>query len=109
MDNVERRNDPSGRERSLPPPQQSRNEPSGEEQPATSLIIQTNQLESSVVREVPGRGNETEEINPQSDSGLRQIPGGASSNESVQNVTDDRASAGARVVTGSQQVNRTPG
>lgn len=54
------------------------------------------------MREIPGRGNEPEETISQSDSGLRQIPGGASSNESVQNVPDDRATAGARVVTGSQ-------
>lgn len=108
LDNVERRNDPSGRERSLPPPQQSRNEPSGEEQPVTSLINQTNQLDSSVVREIPGRGNEPEEIVSQPDNSIRQIPGGASSNESVQIVSDDRATAGARVVTGSQQVNRVP-
>ena len=112
LDSVERRNDPSGRERSLPPPQQSRNEPSGEEQrvaplllPSPTPISQASQLESSAVREIPGRGNEPEEaIIQQSDSGLRQIPGGASSNESVQIMPDDRVTSG-RVVTGSQQVN----
>ncbi|XP_058802718.1 uncharacterized protein LOC131670805 isoform X2 [Phymastichus coffea] len=106
LETVERRNDPSGRERSLPPlppPQQSRNEPSGEEQRITLSITQPTPLESSAVREIPGRGNESEETIQQQDIDIRQIPGGASSNESVQNISDDRS--GARVVTGSQQVN----
>lgn len=95
-DTMERRNDPSGRERSLPP-QQSRNDPSGEER----IVTQTQApLESSVMREIPGRGTESEESMQQTDGGVRQIPGGASSSESVQ-ASDDRATA--RVVTGSQE------
>ncbi|KAJ8680007.1 hypothetical protein QAD02_015794 [Eretmocerus hayati] len=96
---VERRNDPSGRERSVPPvpPQQSRNEPSGEEQRVAPQILA--QPEPGAIREIPGRGNEPEDVPQQPDSSsLRQIPGGASSNESVQIVPDDRT----RVVTGSQ-------
>ncbi|XP_015591007.1 uncharacterized protein LOC107265717 isoform X7 [Cephus cinctus] len=96
-DTLERRNDPSGRERSLPP-QQSRNDPSGEERiPSQSQTIP----EPAETREVPGRGNETEDPVQQTHSGIRQIPGGASPNESVQ-IPDDRSDA--RVVTGSQEV-----
>ncbi|RLU21248.1 hypothetical protein DMN91_005621 [Ooceraea biroi] len=94
-DTLERRNDPSGRERSLPP-QQSRNDPSGEERyQLQSQII----LEPSETREVLGRGNEPEETVPQTDADLRQIPGGASSNDVTQ-LVDDRTTGG-RVVTGS--------
>nr|XP_050850810.1 uncharacterized protein LOC127064191 isoform X2 [Vespula vulgaris] len=95
-DTLERQNDPSGRERSLAP-QQSRNDPSGEERYQVQSQIM---LESSEIREIPGRGNEPEEVTQQSDGGLRQIPGGASPNETIQS-SDDR-SAG-RVVTGSQE------
>lgn len=96
-DPLERRNDPSGRERSLPP-QQSRNDPSGEErhQPQPQIM-----LESSETREVPGRGNDPEDPNQQTDEDLRQIPGGASPNEVAQS-SDDRPNG--RVVTGSQEV-----
>ncbi|XP_043254632.1 uncharacterized protein LOC122398624 isoform X2 [Colletes gigas] len=96
-DPLERRNDPSGRERSLPP-QQSRNDPSGEErhQPQSQIM-----LESSETREVPGRGNDTEDPNQQTDEDLRQIPGGASPNDVAQSL-DDRPNG--RVVTGSQEV-----
>ncbi|XP_076654050.1 endoplasmic reticulum export factor secretory 16 isoform X2 [Halictus rubicundus] len=99
-DTLERRNDPSGRERSLPP-QQSRNDPSGEErhQPQPQIM-----LESSETREVPGRGNEPEDPNQQTDENLRQIPGGASPNEVAQS-SDDRPNG--RVVTGSQEVPST--
>nr|XP_033327554.1 uncharacterized protein LOC117221042 isoform X5 [Megalopta genalis] len=96
-DTLERRNDPSGRERSLPP-QQSRNDPSGEERQQSQPQIM---LESSETREVPGRGNEPEEPNQQTDENLRQIPGGASPNEVTQSL-DDRPNG--RVVTGSQEV-----
>lgn len=96
-DTLERRNDPSGRERSLPP-QQSRNDPSGEERHQSQAPIM---LESSETREVPGRGNEPEDPNQQTDENLRQIPGGASPNEVVQS-SDDRPNG--RVVTGSQEV-----
>lgn len=97
-DTLERRNDPSGRERSLPP-QQSRNDPSGEEryQLQSSQIM----LEPSETREVPGRGNESEEAAQQTDAELRQIPGGASPNDVAQ-LPDDRTAG--RVVTGSQEV-----
>lgn len=106
LETVERRNDPSGRERSLPPlPQQSRNEPSGEEQRTAPIVPQSSQLEPGEVREIPGRGNEPEEAIQQPDSGIRQIPGGASSNESVQIMPDDRSTGVARVVTGLQQIN----
>jgi len=91
-DTLERRNDPSGRERSLPP-QQSRNDPSGEER----YQLQSQILEPSEIREVLGRGNEPEETVPQTDADLRQIPGGASSNDIIQ----DGRTTGGRVVTGS--------
>ncbi|XP_071571026.1 uncharacterized protein Sec16 isoform X1 [Temnothorax nylanderi] len=94
-DTLERRNDPSGRERSLPP-QQPRNDPSGEERyQLQSQII----LEPSETREVLGRGNEPDEVAQQTDAELRQIPGGASSNDVTQ-LPDDRTTGG-RVVTGS--------
>ncbi|XP_015177291.1 PREDICTED: uncharacterized protein LOC107066825 isoform X5 [Polistes dominula] len=96
-DTLERQNDPSGRERSLPP-QQSRNDPSGEERYQVQSQIM---LESSEIREIPGRGNELEDVAQQSDGGLRQIPGGASPNETIQS-SDDRSTG--RVVTGSQEV-----
>lgn len=92
-DTLERRNDPSGRERSLPP-QQSRNDPSGEER----YQLQSQMLEPSEIREVLGRGNEPDEVAQQTDAELRQIPGGASSNDVTQ-LPDDRT--GGRVVTGS--------
>ncbi|XP_043669312.1 protein transport protein Sec16A isoform X3 [Vespula pensylvanica] len=95
-DTLERQNDPSGRERSLVP-QQSRNDPSGEERYQVQSQIM---LESSEIREIPGRGNEPEEVTQQSDGGLRQIPGGASPNETIQS-SDDRSTG--RVVTGSQE------
>ncbi|XP_035722882.1 protein transport protein Sec16A-like isoform X7 [Vespa mandarinia] len=95
-DTLERQNDPSGRERSLPP-QQSRNDPSGEERYQVQSQIM---LESSEIREIPGRGNESEEVTQQSDGGLRQIPGGASPNETIQS-SDDRSTG--RIVTGSQE------
>ncbi|XP_072764832.1 uncharacterized protein Sec16 isoform X2 [Anoplolepis gracilipes] len=100
-DTLERRNDPSGRERSLPP-QQSRNDPSGEEryQPQPQIM-----LEPSETREVLGRGNEPDEVARQTqDAELRQIPGGASSNDVTQLIPDDRTTTmttGGRVVTGS--------
>lgn len=99
-DTLERRNDPSGRERSLPP-QQSRNDPSGEEryQPQPQIM-----LEPSETREVLGRGNESDEVARQTqDTELRQIPGGASSNDVTQLMPDDRTptTTGGRVVTGS--------
>ena len=92
---LERRNDPSGRERSLPPAQ-SRNDPSGEErvQPMSLSLIEPNDL-----RQVPGSGTKSESLSPM-DGGLRQIPGGASSNEPTQ-IPDDRNNT--RVVPGSQQ------
>lgn len=96
-DTLERRNDPSGRERSLPP-QQSRNDPSGEERYQLQSQIM---LEPSETREVPGRGNELEEAAQQTDAELRQIPGGASSNDVAQ-LPDDRTAG--RFVTGSQEV-----
>ncbi|XP_076233217.1 endoplasmic reticulum export factor secretory 16 isoform X2 [Calliopsis andreniformis] len=96
-DTLERRNDPSGRERSLPP-QQSRNDPSGEERHQIQSQIM---MESSETREVPGRGNEPEDPNQQTDEDLRQIPGGASPNEVAQS-SDDRSNG--RVVTGSQEI-----
>ncbi|XP_015433708.1 PREDICTED: protein transport protein Sec16A isoform X2 [Dufourea novaeangliae] len=96
-DTLERRNDPSGRERSLPP-QQSRNDPSGEERHQSQAQIM---LESSEIREVPGRGNEPEDPSQQTDENLRQIPGGASPNEAAQS-SDDRPNG--RVVTGSQEL-----
>ncbi|XP_033228238.1 uncharacterized protein LOC117180044 isoform X4 [Belonocnema kinseyi] len=99
-DIMERRNDPSGRERSVPP-QQSRNDPSGEERSLPQIQAP---LELSETREIPGRGNEAEEPIQQGDSDLRQILGGASPNESVQPI-DDRSSS--RVVTGSQEVMST--
>lgn len=99
-DTLERRNDPSGRERSLPP-QQSRNDPSGEERHQVQSQIM---LEPSETREVPGRGNEPEDPNQQTDENLRQIPGGASINEVAQ-PSDDRTNG--RVVTGSQEVPST--
>ncbi|KAG7208272.1 hypothetical protein KM043_014515 [Ampulex compressa] len=99
-DPLERRNDPSGRERSLPP-QQSRNDPSGEERYQSQSQIM---LEPSETREVPGRGNESEDSTQQTDGSLRQIPGGASPNEVVQS-SDDRSNG--RVVTGSQEVPST--
>lgn len=101
-DIMERRNDPSGRERSLPPPpppQQSRNDPSGEERSSLQQIPIQVPLESSESREIPGRGNEIEEAIQQSDSDLRQILGGSSPNESIQTVNDR-----SRVITGSQEV-----
>ncbi|XP_077272641.1 endoplasmic reticulum export factor secretory 16 isoform X2 [Temnothorax americanus] len=94
-DTLERRNDPSGRERSLPP-QQSRNDPSGEERYQLQSQIM---LEPSEIREVLGRGNEPDEVAQQTDAELRQIPGGASSNDVTQ-LSDDRKTGG-RVVTGS--------
>ncbi|XP_011687970.1 PREDICTED: uncharacterized protein LOC105450057 isoform X2 [Wasmannia auropunctata] len=94
-DTLERRNDPSGRERSLPP-QQSRNDPSGEERHQLQSQLM---LESSETREVLGRGNEPDEVAQQTDAELRQIPGGASSNDATQ-LPDDRTTGG-RVVTGS--------
>lgn len=94
-DTLERRNDPSGRERSLPP-QQSRNDPSGEERYQLQAQIM---LEPSETREVLGRGNEPDEVVQQTDAELRQIPGGASSNDVTQ-LPDDRTTGG-RVVTGS--------
>ncbi|XP_011171826.1 uncharacterized protein LOC105204448 isoform X2 [Solenopsis invicta] len=94
-DTLERRNDPSGRERSLPP-QQSRNDPSGEERYQLQSQIM---LEPSETREVLGRGNEPDEVTQQTDAELRQIPGGASSNDVTQ-LSDDRTTGG-RVVTGS--------
>lgn len=94
-DTLERRNDPSGRERSLPP-QQSRNDPSGEERYQLQAQIM---LEPSETREVLGRGNEPDEVAQQTDAELRQIPGGASSNDVTQ-LPDDRTTSG-RVVTGS--------
>ncbi|XP_011641290.1 uncharacterized protein LOC105429805 isoform X2 [Pogonomyrmex barbatus] len=97
-DTLERRNDPSGRERSLPP-QQSRNDPSGEERYQISLQSQI-MLEPSETREVLGRGNEPDEVAQQTDAELRQIPGGASSNDVTQ-LPDDRTTTGGRVVTGS--------
>lgn len=96
-DTMERRNDPSGRERSLPP-QQSRNDPSGEERYQSQPQIM---LEPSETREIPGRGNESEDPVQQTEENLRQIPGGASSNEITQSP-DDRSNG--RVVTGSQEV-----
>jgi len=93
-DTLERRNDPSGRERSLPP-QQSRNDPSGEERYQLQSQIM---LEPSETREVLGRGNESDEVTQQTDAELRQIPGGASSNDVTQ-LSDDRTTG--RVVTGS--------
>ncbi|XP_016910975.1 uncharacterized protein LOC107997089 isoform X10 [Apis cerana] len=96
-DTMERRNDPSGRERSLPP-QQSRNDPSGEERYQSQSQIM---LEPSETREVPGRGNESEDPVQQTDENLRQIPGGAFPNEVAQS-SDDRTNG--RVVTGSQEV-----
>nr|XP_033185020.1 protein transport protein Sec16A isoform X3 [Bombus vancouverensis nearcticus] len=95
-DTMERRNDPSGRERSLPP-QQSRNDPSGEERYQSQSQIM---LEPSETREIPGRGNESEDPVQQTEENLRQIPGGASSNEVTQSP-DDRSNG--RVVTGSQE------
>lgn len=110
----ERRNDPSGRERSLPPqqsrndaaadnrrnlPETRRNDPSGEEclqpQPGVAQTPVPTDL-----REVPGRGIENEEPIQQVDSGLRQIPGGASPSDEIQ-VSSDRDDA--RVVTGSRE------
>ncbi|XP_046418390.1 uncharacterized protein LOC124178788 isoform X2 [Neodiprion fabricii] len=108
----ERRNDPSGRERSLPPQpprndtvtdnrrnlsETRRNDPSGEECLQSQPVVS----EPADLREVPGRGNENEEPVQQADSGLRQIPGGASPSEEIQ-VANDRDDA--RVVTGSQEV-----
>lgn len=96
-DTLERRNDPSGRESSLPPGQ-SRNDPSGEEtiQPQAQLIIEPNE-----VREVPGSGvNPAEPPAASVDSGIRQIPGGVSSDEAT-TILDDRNNT--RVVTGSQE------
>ncbi|XP_020290627.1 uncharacterized protein LOC109858109 isoform X2 [Pseudomyrmex gracilis] len=95
---LERRNDPSGRERSLPP-QQSRNDPSGEER--YQLQSQIIMLEPSETREVLGRGNEPEETAQQTDTELRQIPGGASSSDVTQLSDDNRMTTGGRVVTGS--------
>nr|XP_012218206.1 PREDICTED: uncharacterized protein LOC105669692 isoform X2 [Linepithema humile] len=92
---LERRNDPSGRERSLPP-QQSRNDPSGEERYQLQSPMM---LEPSEIRQVLGRGNESEEAAQQTDAELRQIPGGASSND-VTPLLDDRTTGG-RIVTGS--------
>lgn len=91
---LERRNDPSGRERSLPP-QQSRNDPSGEER----YQLQSSMMEPSEIRQVLGRGNESEEAIQQTDAELRQIPGGASSNDATP-LLDDRTTGG-RIVTGS--------
>ena len=96
-DTIERRNDPSGRERSLPP-QQSRNDPSGEERYQLQSQIM---LEPNEIREIPGRGNESEDLVQQTDESLRQIPGGSSPNEVIQS-SDDRSNG--RVVTGSQEV-----
>ncbi|KAK9310683.1 hypothetical protein QLX08_000014 [Tetragonisca angustula] len=96
-DTIERRNDPSGRERSLPP-QQSRNDPSGEERYQLQSQIM---LEPNEIREIPGRGNESEDLVQQTDENLRQIPGGSSPNEVTQS-SDDRSNG--RVVTGSQEV-----
>ena len=96
VDIMERRNDPSGRERSLPP-QQSRNDPSGEERSVPQILAP---LELSETREVPGRGNEIEEPIQQGDN-VRQILGGVSPNESTHPVDDNSSS---RVVTGSQEV-----
>ncbi|XP_017755793.1 PREDICTED: uncharacterized protein LOC108547663 isoform X3 [Eufriesea mexicana] len=96
-DTMERRNDPSGRERSLPP-QQSRNDPSGEERYQSQPQIM---LEPSETREIPGRGNESEDSVQQTDENLRQIPGGASPNDVTQS-SDDRPNG--RIVTGSQEV-----
>ncbi|XP_012286422.1 uncharacterized protein LOC105702982 isoform X2 [Orussus abietinus] len=92
-DTLERRNDPSGRERSLPP-QQSRNDPSGEER---ILSIPQVSLQPSETREVPGRGNEPEEIVQQVDSEVRQIPGGASPSD-VEQMTDDWFPSGSQEV-----------
>lgn len=97
---LERRNDPSGRERSLPP-QQSRNDPTGEERITPQAQIT---LEPSEVREIPGRGNEIEEPIRAVDSSFRQIPGGASPNESIA-VADDVTAT--RVVTGLQEMGST--
>ncbi|XP_025160714.1 uncharacterized protein LOC105190139 isoform X1 [Harpegnathos saltator] len=99
-DTLERRNDPSGRERSLPPQPSlpSRNDPSGEERYQLQSQIMP---EPSEIREVPGRGNEPEETAQQTDAELRLIPGGASPNDVVQ-LPDDRTAG--RVVTGSQEV-----
>ncbi|XP_076386617.1 endoplasmic reticulum export factor secretory 16 isoform X3 [Megachile rotundata] len=95
-DTMERRNDPSGRERSLPP-QQSRNDPSGEERHQSQPQIM---LEPSETREVPGRGNESEDSSQQTNENLRQIPGGASPNEVTQS-SDDRSNG--RIVTATIQ------
>ncbi|KAG5306835.1 SC16A protein, partial [Acromyrmex insinuator] len=96
-DTLERRNDPSGRERSLPPqqPLPSRNDPSGEERYQLQSQIM---MEPSETREVLGRGNEPDEVAQQTEAERRQIPGGASSNDTQ--LSDDRTTSG-RVVTGS--------
>ncbi|XP_048506299.1 uncharacterized protein LOC105694018 isoform X4 [Athalia rosae] len=109
---LERRNDPSGRERSLPPqqfrndapsenrrtlPDTRRNDPSGEECLQPQLVPAP---EPTDLREVPGRGNDSEELTQPVDNGVRQIPGGASHSEGVP-ISNDREDA--RVVPGSQK------
>ncbi|KAK0179773.1 hypothetical protein PV327_005493 [Microctonus hyperodae] len=96
---LERRNDPSGRERSLPPPAQSRNDPSGEERIQSQSQIP---IESNELRQVPGSGvNSTEPSPPVDVAAIRQIPGGLSPID-VTNMPDN-INNNTRVVTGSQE------
>lgn len=95
---MERRNDPSGRERLLVPTTQTRNHPSGEERMTPQQQIM---LESSGNREIPGQGDELIGTPQNTDTTLRQVPGGASPNEAAQ-ISDDRSNT--RIVTGSQEV-----
>lgn len=91
------RSDIDGSEQRSSPPQPSlRNEPSGEER------VENSPQTSSIDREIPGRGNEADDLDQQSEPAIRQILGGDSSNDSTP-LIDERTSTG-RVVTGSQEV-----
>ncbi|XP_063973420.1 uncharacterized protein LOC135160622 isoform X2 [Diachasmimorpha longicaudata] len=105
LDPLERRNDPSGRERSVPP-SQSRNDPSGEERITPLQQSSHVHFEANEVRQVTGSGIAGTAVHPDLgniDSGMRQIPGGISPIEvtlTASMKSDDRKS---RVVTGSQE------
>ncbi|XP_011312055.1 uncharacterized protein Sec16 [Fopius arisanus] len=104
-DPLERRNDPSGREKSLPPVQ-PRNHPSGQERITPIQPIPQIYLEPNKVRQVPGTGTNNIDAHldlVNMDNGIRRIPGGISPTDAT--VIESLKSDGRndRVVTGSQE------
>lgn len=105
-DPLERRNDPSGRERSLPPVR-PRNDPSGEERMTPLQQIPNVHLEPNDIRQVTGSGTNNNTAADSDllsiDSGARQIPGGISPIDATLTAPMKPDDRNDRVVTGSQE------